>query len=241
MTVQTIPEWALNLATKSLKKKRRQRYLSNREAELLIAGLQYKRYCRENEDKIAARAERVKEARKANAIKHPQIFAVIRKPGFREWYEAETGLGWFEDWEAVEDDPLAFGGAPALCGAAYHLKWLFEQKQYRLQEKKVFGEELAKMPASKRRQAIMAFAAPEWRDRKAIRKIYKARDLLNKQFPEYAPFHVDHIVPIGGKKVTGLHVAENLRVIPAAENIKKNNKWSDDMLTDLECWSILVK
>jgi 5-methylcytosine-specific restriction endonuclease McrA len=38
-------------------------------------------------------------------------------------------------------------------------------------------------------------------------------------------WHTDHIVPIKGENVCGLHVWNNLQVIPAVVNIKKGNKW----------------
>jgi hypothetical protein len=38
-------------------------------------------------------------------------------------------------------------------------------------------------------------------------------------------FHVDHIIPLRGKKVSGLHVPQNIRVIPGIENMRKTNKF----------------
>lgn len=41
---------------------------------------------------------------------------------------------------------------------------------------------------------------------------------------------VDHFYPLKGKAVSGLHVAENLRVIPAFDNLSKHNKMPDEAL-----------
>lgn len=74
------------------------------------------------------------------------------------------------------------------------------------------------------RQLIKINATPSWltiEQRKAIRQIYK--DASAKTRETGIPYEVDHIVPIRGKSVCGLHVPWNLQVITRAENQRKRN------------------
>ena len=66
-----------------------------------------------------------------------------------------------------------------------------------------------------KRRADKLNATPKWTNLKKIKEIYK-----------YCPrgYHVDHIVPLKGVNVCGLHVENNLQYLTAQENISKGNK-----------------
>lgn len=75
-----------------------------------------------------------------------------------------------------------------------------------------------------RRRAAKLRATPPWltkSDNDQIKAVYLAAAELTKNTG--IPHDVDHIVPLQGKTVCGLHVAWNLRPIPASANRAKGS------------------
>lgn len=76
-----------------------------------------------------------------------------------------------------------------------------------------------------KRRAAKLKAQPSWLTDEHLKQIadtyWLAKDLEAISGEQY---HVDHIVPLQGKDVCGLHVPWNLQVLPADINLKKSNK-----------------
>ncbi len=69
---------------------------------------------------------------------------------------------------------------------------------------------------------------PPWADWDAIRAVYEEARRISDETG--IPHHVDHIIPLRGRNVRGLHVHTNLQVIPAIENMRKHTKIIEDVL-----------
>ena len=63
----------------------------------------------------------------------------------------------------------------------------------------------------------------EWADHDKILEFYKEAHKLTQGTG--IKHHVDHIVPLKGKYVNGLHVENNLQVITGSDNRSKHNKY----------------
>ena len=67
---------------------------------------------------------------------------------------------------------------------------------------------------------------PKWLttdDQWMIEQAYELAALRTKLFG--FSWHVDHVLPLQGKLVSGLHTPYNLQVIPGADNVRKANKF----------------
>ena len=73
------------------------------------------------------------------------------------------------------------------------------------------------------KQAAKARRTPAWADLRSIESVYVRAAEVSKLAG--IKMHVDHVIPLNGEIVSGLHVHDNLRIIPAAQNVRKSNKF----------------
>jgi hypothetical protein len=103
-----------------------------------------------------------------------------------------------------------------------------QKKQWNADRKKAYRsahKHLTNANASKRRAALIQ-RIPVWQtefDELKIKCIYSVAAMLSRVNNE--PWTVDHIIPLQGKIVSGLHVPSNLQVMRARENEAKRNKY----------------
>jgi hypothetical protein len=99
----------------------------------------------------------------------------------------------------------------------YQKKWQDRQPKERGQRINQSRKEYF-MRYHRRKRADKLKATPPW--------VTKEHFLQMRTFYLNRPvgYHVDHIIPLKGKAVRGLHVPWNLQYLPAKENMRKGNR-----------------
>ncbi len=108
---------------------------------------------------------------------------------------------------------------------AYSAQHYLQNREDRLAKQKVYRQENPEIytAAKQRRRAIELRALPAWANHDLIKEKFALAQQLSAETG--IPHEVDHIIPLRGRNVCGLHREDNLQVIPASENRKKNNKF----------------
>ena len=109
--------------------------------------------------------------------------------------------------------------------------WYYDNKEYALKARKEYRSNWNKENRHKRnavenkRRAFKLNATPKWLSKEQLQQIESIYWLarLQQELTD-EQYHVDHIIPLQGKTVCGLHVPWNLQVLKATENLSKGNR-----------------
>lgn len=202
-----------------------ERYANGKCAVCARAAL--KKWQEVNRDKARAASNRWK---KANPEKSRQIEQAWRaanpdkvkalKKRYREKYPkkvAASSKKWREQNRELKNE---------ITRRCYNAK----PEQYRVAYKRKREQDPVRYKAvdaarTRRRQAMKLQRTPAWLTEDDFWLIEQAYELAARRTELFGfPWHVDHVVPLQGKAVSGLHVPWNLQVIPGVENIRKGAK-----------------
>ena len=111
------------------------------------------------------------------------------------------------------------------CNSAATKKWRQKNKEAVNENQRAYkkANRAIYTAAQGRRRAQALQATPLWANDSEIKKHYDFAARFKESFG--LDLHVDHIVPLKGEKVCGLHVENNLQVTLAHANLAKNNQF----------------
>lgn len=137
---------------------------------------------------------------------------VLQRIACRPDFPAPRNLGGHPRWKASEVDARSRFATDEVIEAA-KARSIFLTAEFKRGRK----------AASKRLHEARKYEArPRWADVDAIASIYAECARITRV--SGVPHEVDHIIPLLGRGVCGLHVEANLRIVPRHVNRRKSNK-----------------
>ena len=201
------------------KARKRAAYLANRDARIESARI----YREENKDAISSR-------RQASYARNPEKFKAYGA-AYRATRKAEAAER-SAAWRAA--DPARSKASHKLSYERHRertlekqARWASENKdKIRSYHKRRYAEKYEiYIAAANARRARRLQATAAWELELTELATTEAAHLIRiRRKATGIRWHADHIVPLRGKVVSGLHVWNNLAVIPAIINLKKGNR-----------------
>lgn len=99
-----------------------------------------------------------------------------------------------------------------------------DQVRAHRESEKLASQQAATRGHAARQRALRRKRLPSWANHEIIVTFYRRAAQLTKETG--VPHEVDHIAPLLGKNVSGLHVEDNLQVIPRDLNRAKSNHFA---------------
>jgi hypothetical protein len=150
----------------------------------------------------------------------------------RRWQKAHPEVGYAYHARWSRENPGKMRAASRKYYARNSVRRNAENKQYRAQnpekERVRKARWIANNPEKTRamaaaRRAAKSFRTPVWADLKAIELVYAEAARLTTTTGIL--HEVDHVIPLRGAKVSGLHVHGNLQILTESENMAKGNRF----------------
>ena len=187
----------------------------------------YRALARANRLKPGA-AEQAKEFKKARRLRNLERLKALRKANYEK--DRQPNIEKARIWKARNRDRvLANQRSSAIINReknrAARKRWeeknktkaLESFKRYRERNRAKIRARLAVSKQGREKRRVI------WANQDAIRAIYDQAEFMTRTIGR---LHVvDHIIPLQGHEVSGLHVETNLRVIEHHENAVKHNTW----------------
>jgi hypothetical protein len=130
--------------------------------------------------------------------------------------------------ERIKEKQRAYDAVQNPLRRSYFQQRYIDKKEHILAINNAYRKENLDRHAAKetKRRAAKINRTPAWLtedDHWMIGQAYELAATRTKMFG--FSWHVDHILPLQGKLVSGLHTPYNLQVIPGVENMQKLNKF----------------